>query len=74
MVTTTVWRTPGGTEYRQKVMAVDPADTETLHLSDFKMKMRGRQVEMKVSSCISEHHSLYQIRSMKAKKLLRPSM
>ena len=35
---------------------------------DFRMKMGGRQVEMKVSTYISEHHSLYKISSLKAKK------
>ena len=37
-------------------------------LLDFRMKMGVRQVEMKVPSCISEHHSLYKIKSVKAKK------
>jgi hypothetical protein len=36
---------------------------------DFRMKMGGRQVEMKVSSYISEHHSLYKISSLKAKSI-----
>ena len=50
-------------------MAVCPADTEaSLRL---KMKMGGRQVDMKVPSCISEHHSLYKISSMKEKKSIK---
>ena len=47
-------------------MAVGPADTEaSLRIN---MKMGGRQVETREPSCISEHHSLYKISSMKAKK------
>jgi len=55
-----------GGHLQEKVMAV--ALLILRQILDFRMKMGGRQVEMKVSSYISEHHSLYKISSLKAKK------
>jgi len=55
-------------DFRMKMEVMAVALLILRQILDFRMKMGGRQVEMKVSSYISEHHSLYKISSLKAKK------